>query len=528
MRTSHCPGLGVLLLASSLVGCTASSPQSPAGAGAPVEAPTAAPAPTPTAADALAFEATVRIDAEPGGKKLQGVWLERDDGERWIAAYRPEAWLVPFDGKRVRVTGARYTPKGQAVSSEHFRIATLEATGDGLTAGIVSVGAEVTMKGRFSEVVGEAGTKSEGERWSSFTSAGGESFALANTPEGLVTGVDVEVVARPAEYSKYAAHRGGPMIWVISIAGGPAQAKAKPTPGPYAETKADLDGDGTVEAIAIAADGAVTIGAAPPAQLTWIHPTDDYWGGLDRAQRLSVVRLDAKHQAVVFWQFQEGDVDPDKRFHVWGWWDGAIHELVASPIDVGHASEFVATGGTLRFVDDACVRDATIGPDGTPANDGQSRRTVRTLRWDAKRRRLVDGTKTTKTRSRCLIAACPFVELGAAGAPVRVGEILRRLSEPALGGAQSLNLPAFAGGRLELALVEAKPEISYVDRVELRVDGIVHRPLACRTDTGPACADDGRYLILAPGERRVFWFEIPASDDVVLVVDGYYVPQDGA
>ncbi len=516
-----------LLLAWPLVACTSN----PGPARGTIEvAPTAqpktdsTPKSEPPADDGvLELEATVRIDAGASAKRLDAVWLELGDGERWFVAYRREGWLAGFANRRVRVTGSRHAPAGHAVVATHFRIDTLVKLNELDGGHHASVGPEATLTGSFVERVGEVGTKLEGERYPMFTTAAGAVYALANRPEGMTWGASVTVRAREMTYSKFVAHGSGPMIWVLAIEAAtppePAATKPSEPAPPYAQTHADLDGDGTVETITIGNAGSVTIGAAPPLAFDWIHPTNDYWGGLDREQRLAVTRLDATHQAVVFWQFEEGDVDPDKRFHVYGYWDGAIHPLIDAPIEVAHAAEFAASAGKLLFVEDGCVRDATI-IDGRPANDGESHRVVRTFRWKPKLRKLVAASKTTKTRSRCLMAACPFVEVGT----TRVGEILRRLSEPELDGVQSLRLPAFAGGLLEVALVEAKPEVTLIRAVTLRVDGVEYQARRCGRDSGVACGSRGRALTLMPGDRATFTFDVPASEDVVLMVEGHYLP----
>jgi hypothetical protein len=192
---------------------------------AKTEAPAPKPAPEQRTAvaddddEVMTFDAIVRVDAEPGSKKLQGVWLERGDGERWIVAYRAEPWLVPFADKKVSVTGGRYIPGGQAVKATHFRLDALRTTDDGDPGLFESLGAEQEMTGELSERSGTVGAKDEGERYPVFTSDAGNAFELANRPDGLVYGKRVKVRVREMQYSKFAAHRGGPMVWVIAIDG---------------------------------------------------------------------------------------------------------------------------------------------------------------------------------------------------------------------------------------------------------------------------------------------------------------------
>lgn len=165
------------------------------------------------------FNAVVRIDAQPGGKKFQGVWLERDDGERWVAAYRPEPWLKEFEGRRVRVTGWVYQPQGQAISATHFRIETLRLAGPEAAADaqVVAVLAERRLSGTFQNRVGEPGTKLTGESYGVFAADDGVVYLLANDPEDGRPGRAASVRARVVELSPYVAHRGGTYLWVLKV-----------------------------------------------------------------------------------------------------------------------------------------------------------------------------------------------------------------------------------------------------------------------------------------------------------------------
>ncbi|MCY1009770.1 hypothetical protein OV079_30250 [Nannocystis pusilla] len=169
------------------------------------------------------FTATVRVDAEPGDKKFQGVWLERDDGVRWVVAYRPEPWLAAFEGQRVQVTGAVYQPEGQAILAPHFRVETLRlAPGATTDAPFVAVLAERRLAGTFQERVGGPGTKLEGERYLVFEADDGTAYLLANAPAGGDSGRAATVKARVIEMSPYVARRGGPYLWVLDVEPGRA------------------------------------------------------------------------------------------------------------------------------------------------------------------------------------------------------------------------------------------------------------------------------------------------------------------
>jgi hypothetical protein len=190
------------------------------GPAGPLETPLATtPAEATPSEDATVqeFEAVVRVDERPGGKKFQGVWLERDGGERWVVAYRPEGWLRAFEGRRVRVTGEVYQPFGQAIAATHFRVATLRIVGQEPDAHLVSAGPARALVGEFAERVGAPGTKLEGERYTVFV-AGGTEYLLAGAPEDARPGARVKIEARAVEPSPYAAHRGGEHLWVLTVA----------------------------------------------------------------------------------------------------------------------------------------------------------------------------------------------------------------------------------------------------------------------------------------------------------------------
>lgn len=511
-----------------VLSCTARPPSDHAEAEPEPKAtpPIVEPSKHPTRGEPIRGRVSVASTTSAGQPPV--VWFEPVEGERWILTDRPEPWLVTFDGAQVEITGERYTPQDRSGQAPQFRIFTIARVDEGMSANLVKVGPEIELKGRFEVDIGEPGTKSEGERTLDFVAEDGRGFMVHNLADdqlGAPAGRSVGIRAREVELSPYAAHRTGPRVWVTAIDdlaigdAGERTPKATPTTTPYATTSADLDGDGKAEVIALGNDGRLAIGAASET-LAWIHPEDSYWRGLDRENRLSIVELDGKRRGVMFWQFEEGDVDPDKRYEVFGYRDGAIKRLTPAPVPASHASEVSVGTGRVTIVEDFCEQDATIGDDGKPRDDGKSRRTTRTLRYDRARDLFVVEQKATSKRSRCLMAACPFVEVDGQ----RVGEILRRLSEPVAEGTQSLALPA-SSGRVSVTLVEEKPEWTMLDAVALRVDGTIVHPLEC-AGTPTLCADDGVVRTLAPGERMTLTFDVEASSDVVLLVDGHYLPLD--
>ncbi len=164
------------------------------------------------------IEATLRIDEKPGGKHFQGVWLERDDGSRWVISYRADGYWLPFRDHRVRVQGVVYEPEGQAVMATHFRVKTLALTPSeekNAMTGLVEVRDERQYPGKFRDDVGDKGTKLEGEHRTVFISDSGSHYWLANAVEGVVFDEPVVVRGREVKLSRFMARPGGPYLWVI-------------------------------------------------------------------------------------------------------------------------------------------------------------------------------------------------------------------------------------------------------------------------------------------------------------------------
>jgi hypothetical protein len=164
------------------------------------------------------IEATLRIDDHAGGKHFQGVWLERDDGARWVISYRADDWWLPFRDHRVRVQGVVYEPQGQAVMATHFRVKTLALTPgeeESQMTGLVEVHEELEYPGTFRDEVGEKGTKLEGEHMTVFVSDSGTQYWLANAVKGVVFDEPVIVRGREVKLSRFMARPGGEFLWVI-------------------------------------------------------------------------------------------------------------------------------------------------------------------------------------------------------------------------------------------------------------------------------------------------------------------------
>jgi len=171
------------------------------------------------------FEAVVHIDATPGAKRFQGVWLQRDDGQRLLVDYRPRSHWQPFEGVRVSVSGEAYMPEGQSIGADHFRVHTLAVIDPKPEHSITQMGPERTLTGRFTFVPGAPGSKMEGSG-STFFDTGGMNFLLANFDKAFRGAGTVE--ARQVSLSPFSAHVMGPRIWVLSFEPSPDPEKKSP------------------------------------------------------------------------------------------------------------------------------------------------------------------------------------------------------------------------------------------------------------------------------------------------------------
>lgn len=208
---------GCWLVAVLVLGCAPAASPAPSSPRVAVPAATDEPVaptpPTPRENTGDAIRATLRIDAKPGGKKFQGVWLEREDGEKWVISYRPDELWRGFQDKLVQVRGAIYQPRGQAIRATHFRVEWLAIVDDDST-DLVEVKEERTYAGQFEEHVWPAGTKLAGEKTPVFQSDG-RTWFLANRVDPLQLGQKVEVRAREVVPSSHVARPGGPFLWIL-------------------------------------------------------------------------------------------------------------------------------------------------------------------------------------------------------------------------------------------------------------------------------------------------------------------------
>lgn len=178
----------------------------------------------PTPQPAAELHAIVRIDAEPGGKKFQGVWLELPGTEviprsgRWVIDYRATEIWRSFENEEVIVTGAHYTPVGQAINSPHYKVATMRFAGrPSRSVPLRSIGPEQLLRGSFVEHVWPAGTRRAGEVERSFTTDDGRAYGLATGSAASEAGPRAITCREVEPDPAYAAETGGPKVFVIRV-----------------------------------------------------------------------------------------------------------------------------------------------------------------------------------------------------------------------------------------------------------------------------------------------------------------------
>ena len=179
-------------------------------------APTTPTAPTTRAADER--EAIVRIDAEPGSKQFQGVWLELG-GERWVIDYRARGLWKPFEDHAVIVAGECYTPRGQAIGATHFRVDRMRFMKPERGRGpILELGPEQMLRGAFAEHAFPAGSKRADSPARTFVDDAGTSYWIAGGDGLPAAGTAARVKARVVTPDlSYVAQPSGPNLWILDV-----------------------------------------------------------------------------------------------------------------------------------------------------------------------------------------------------------------------------------------------------------------------------------------------------------------------
>jgi hypothetical protein len=169
---------------------------------------------------AVERRATVRIDAAPGGKAFQGVWLEFAADKRWVTDYRARELWKPFENREVLVTGTCYRPFGQAITATHFRVDRMRFVkperGHAL---ILELGPEQMMKGSFVLHQFPPGSKRADSPMVMFRDEGGTEYIIAGA-SGDVPAVGTAARIKTREVVpdlSIMAQTDGPNIWILDV-----------------------------------------------------------------------------------------------------------------------------------------------------------------------------------------------------------------------------------------------------------------------------------------------------------------------
>lgn len=163
---------------------------------------------------------TLRIDAAPGAKHFQGVWLEQADGTRWVVDYRARELWTWFADHDVIVTGGTYVPEGQAINATHFRIDLLRFATPRVGRGpYLSMGPEHLLTGAFVIESGLPGSKAAGSSWRAFVGDDGTHYLVVGEELDVRRGAGPAMVrARVLEPDmSYTARTSGPDLWIVTI-----------------------------------------------------------------------------------------------------------------------------------------------------------------------------------------------------------------------------------------------------------------------------------------------------------------------
>lgn len=180
---------------------------------------TAAPRRSPSPEESVVGVLRVAARPDAPNTKLDGVWLEREDGARWVLAYHSDKLWESFADERVRVTGAQYEPEEEAsVGGIHFRVDSLELADRSadVNGPFISFGPEESISGVLGEYEYPKGTKLEGSRIGTFE-ASGSSFLVLHIAEGVQVG-SVTVRARKVHVNPFQSRIPGTRLWIYGLA----------------------------------------------------------------------------------------------------------------------------------------------------------------------------------------------------------------------------------------------------------------------------------------------------------------------
>jgi len=166
--------------------------------------------------------AILRIDAQPAGKKFQGVWLELVDGTRWVVDYRPREVWTWFRDREVFVTGGCYKPTGEAIGATHFRVDRMrDAAPERGVRPYVAVGPQTVLRGQVVSVNPPPGSKLAFTSEKHFCSDTGATYGVvgAELPEGETVRVRARELVPDMSYRARSVDRD---LWIADVLHGEA------------------------------------------------------------------------------------------------------------------------------------------------------------------------------------------------------------------------------------------------------------------------------------------------------------------
>ncbi len=209
----------------------------------------------------------------------------------------------------------------------------------------------------------------------------------------------------------------------------------------------------------------------------------------------------ARHELVIVTRGSD-DEDPPLVFRLL-WFDGSGTHIET----LGSGSLGLAGAGRIVVQHDDCFTETTTRYRLGATLVRESQRTVDNPHADE-------------------CAACPYVYVQEGTELVYRGEILRDLRRAELQARQDLALGEVSAvardGVIVVEIREEKVEVTFLDAVQLEVDGVAYSPRDC---AGAHCSADHVYTQLARGESLRLEFDVDAQGEAQLVADGYYVPE---
>jgi len=314
----------------------------------------------------------------------------------------------------------------------------------------------------------------------------------------------------------------------------------------------DLNGDGVIDTVQVHADRTITINNTKThiglcSKRSGCSPNNPRYAedeGIDTIGDPEIVgvvdlpKCGGKRptQALILATQEYGYEEAPLRYIFLGYQNGKIRILFGGDPRYDLSEDIVqrayASRGRVRFNSGYCAKEAS----NYETKDGIWEHYTNDFRWSCKKRDFVRSShRTTRTRSDCMNAACPYVVVGGHD----IGEILRNLDNPEKEAEQTLQLPLAdlndaknQTGALSIMLEERKAETTFLDAIWLEVDGQKILPTMCITSPMPSwCVADGTRHRIEQNESLKVIFSISnehltktsQKGGITLHATGYYI-----